>query len=381
RPVSIRVLQFSSQAASAAAAASAAPGSHSPVLADAVTELLVGACQGTRRPGSRILLLDATFGAGGHTRRLLRGASEASTPITVYANDRDPAAYRLAGQLSESLPPGSDSASVVPLLGKFSQLAEHAELTGVEGIDGALFDLGLCSAQLDEARRGFALSADGPLDMRMGGPAEADSPTAADLVNGLETGDLAALFRAYGEESMARRLARAVVERRSGPRGPLRTTKQLADCLADAVGSARRKDSLGRSAHPATRVFQALRIAVNNEFIELLSGLQLARQLLKPGAPCLVLSFHSLEDRLVKRVFANRSLDDLCCPAAWADAFKRQRSPQSLHAKPPPPLQPQLWQLVRFDSNRGEDYLMAGPAEVAENPRARSARLRVGLKL
>ncbi|MGH6956619.1 MAG: 16S rRNA (cytosine(1402)-N(4))-methyltransferase RsmH, partial [Caulobacteraceae bacterium] len=238
---------------------------HTPVLIAEVVEALAPA------PGR--LIVDGTFGAGGYTRAFLeRGAS-------VAAFDRDPAARRFA----EGLDAG----------GRFSlieaRFSEMAERLGEASLDGVALDLGVSSMQLDEAERGFSLMRDGPLDMRMG----AEGATAADLVNEAPAAELARLFRTLGEERQAGRVARAI-ERRRAER-PFERTLDLAEAVERALGGRR-----GAKVHPATRVFQALRIAVNEELGELEKGLLAAERALKAGGRLAVVSFHSLEDRRVK---------------------------------------------------------------------------------
>jgi 16S rRNA (cytosine1402-N4)-methyltransferase len=271
---------------------------HAPVLVDAVLGFLAG--RGT--------VVDMTLGAGGHAEALLASGVE-----RVIGIDRDPDALAIA---TERLAPFGDRLQTVR-----STFAE-AEVTGP--VDGVLYDLGVSSMQLDRAERGFGYRQDGPLDMRMGG----DGPSAADLVNGLSEGELADLIFEFGGEHRSRRIARAIVRARE--RAPIETTDALARVVAGALG--RRPGG----PHPARRTFQALRIAVNRELEELAASLPQAVGLLAPGGRVVVLSYHSLEDRLVKRTF----LEDE--------------------------------RLVRLTKKP----VMPGEAEIAANPRARSARLR-----
>jgi 16S rRNA (cytosine1402-N4)-methyltransferase len=215
-------------------------------------------------------------------------------------------------------------------------------------VDGVALDLGVSSMQLDEAERGFSLMRDGPLDMRMGG----DGPAAADLVNEAPAAELARIFRAYGEEREGRRIAAAIVRRRA--ERPFSRTVEFADFVERTLGGRR-----GAKIHPATRVFQALRIAVNAELEELELGLAAAEQVLKAGGRLAVVTFHSLEDRIVKAFLAERS--------------GRNRG-VSRHAPPaaegPAPSFELLW----------AGHRAAGPAETAANPRARSAKLRAATR-
>jgi 16S rRNA (cytosine1402-N4)-methyltransferase len=278
-------------------------GPHAPVLVDAVLGFLAG--RGT--------VVDMTLGAGGHAEALLASGVERLIGI-----DRDPDALAIA---TERLAPFGDRLQTVR-----STFAE-AEVTGP--VDGVLYDLGVSSMQLDRAERGFGYRQDGPLDMRMGG----DGPSAADMVNGLSEQELADLIFEFGGEHRSRRIARAIVRARE--RAPIETTDALARVVAGALG--RRPGG----PHPARRTFQALRIAVNRELEELAASLPQAVGLLAPGGRVVVLSYHSLEDRLVKRTF----LEDE--------------------------------RLLRLTKKP----VMPGEAEIAANPRARSARLRAAERL
>ena len=278
--------------------------------------------------------MDATFGGGGHTRRLL--ASLASD-VKILALDRDPAAAALARGLGPR---------VVFVQSNFRYLQRAAEGEGIGELSGALFDLGLSSLQLDDPSRGFSYRRPGPLDMRMG---EGDL-TAADIVNTWPAVDLAHVIRAYGEEPSARRIAEGIVAAR-----PLTGTVELAEAVAAALPApARRK----RKGHPARRTFQALRIAVNDELASFEEGLEAAIGLLRPGGRVVVISYHSLEDRIAKRRFAaGTGVDDnIDMPV------------------PPDSSAPELRLLTR-------KAMRPSPAEVDGNRRARSARLRAAEKL
>jgi 16S rRNA (cytosine1402-N4)-methyltransferase len=267
------------------------------------------------RPGG--LYLDATYGAGGHSRAIVaRGGS-------VLAFDRDPHAS-----------PAADLAGSVTLVHEnFAGLAEALEARGMGSVDGALFDLGVSSMQFDQAERGFSLLADGPLDMRMN---DAEGPTAYDLLARSSEAELADLFFTLGEERAARRIARAVVGARNAGRLPERTL-ELAKLVAGTVQVRGKRERI----HPATRVFQALRIAVNDELGSLERGLDAAIGRLRPGGRVAVISFHSLEDRIVKR------------------RFRDDERVTALTKKP----------------------RTASDAELAQNPRSRSAKLRVAERL
>jgi len=274
--------------------------------------------------------LDGTFGAGGYARGLL--AAGAGRVIGV---DRDPAVFAMAEAWAKEF---TDRLSLVQ--GTFSQLDEHAG----EPLDGVVLDLGVSSMQLDQADRGFSFQRDGPLDMRMGDSGQ----SAADLVNTADEQQLADILFHFGEERAARRIARAIVKIRA--EGTIDTTRALARIVEGCLP----RSKPGQS-HPATRTFQAIRIAVNDEFGELVAGLEAAERALKPGGQLAVVSFHSLEDRVVKRFFTARS----------GGGGRANRYAPEIETEQP-----------RFD--RLSKGIAADDAELAENPRARSARLRVG---
>ncbi|MFC6489785.1 16S rRNA (cytosine(1402)-N(4))-methyltransferase RsmH, partial [Nitratireductor sp. GCM10026969] len=249
------------------------PARHIPVLLDAVIAALEPA------PGK--VILDGTFGAGGYARALLESGAD------VVAIDRDPEAIAAGRRLAEQFP---DRLRLTE--GRFSQM----EAIAGGAVDGVVLDVGVSSMQLDEAERGFSFRMEGPLDMRMG----RQGPSAADVVNRLKAADLARIFGLLGEERHAGRVGRAVERRRAET--PFETTRDLAEVVERTVG---RKPA--DKIHPATRVFQALRIFVNDELGELARALFAAEHILKPGGVLAVVTFHSLEDRIVKRFLAARS--------------------------------------------------------------------------
>ena len=295
---------------------------HTSVLLDEVIAALEPA------PGK--LIVDGTFGAGGYSRAFL------ATGADVVAFDRDPSARKFTEGLGERF-------RLVD--GRFSQMADELG----EGVaDGVALDLGVSSMQLDQAERGFSFMRDGPLDMRMG----ADGPTAADIVNTAEQAELARIFYVYGEERQSRRVASFIVRRRAEQ--PFTRTLDLAEVIERALGGRR-----GAKVHPATRSFQGLRIAVNEELSELEAGLIAAERVLKPGGRLAVVTFHSLEDRIAKAFFTERA----------------GRTPGgSRHAPPVEAGAPPSFQLL-FNGARAPSE-----AETATNPRARSAKLRVGVR-
>lgn len=302
---------------------------HAPVMVEEAVDAL--------DPRDGGVYADGTFGAGGYARRILDKAH-----CSVYGFDRDPTAIERARALEQSY---GGRLRLVPR--PFGDIAEAFGEAGVSSIDGAVFDLGVSSMQLDEAARGFSFMRDGPLSMRM----DKGKPDAADVVNAAEAGDLAQIFRAYGDENRAGRIARAIVEARAS--APIATTLQLADIISRAA-PAKREDKI----HSATRVFQALRIFVNDELGQLAKALFAAERLLRPAGRLVIVTFHSLEDRIVKNFFSERS----------------GRAPAgSRHAPSATPLEPTFDLLTAKPKTPSAD-------EIAANPRARSAKLRAAAR-
>jgi 16S rRNA (cytosine1402-N4)-methyltransferase len=314
---------------------SATAAGHRPVLRDEAIAALAP------RAGGRYI--DGTFGGGGHTRELLAACAPDGV---VLALDADPAAIARAEALRAELALG---ARLIPVQRNFADLAEVAHEQGVAPVDGVLLDLGLSSFQLDTPERGFAFRLDGPLDMRF-------DPTrgapASELVNSLPEAELADLIWRYGEEPGSRRIARAVVRERSN--APIDSTAQLAAIVERALGGRR-----GRDTHPATRTFQALRIATNDEMGALESALEGAVNVLAPGGRLAVIAFHSLEDRQVKRFIGRESATCVCPPELPICVCNHQ---------------PRLQRITRRAIRPSTD-------EAASNPRARSAVLRVAERL
>lgn len=301
---------------------------HVPVLYDELLDRL------QPRPGG--LYVDGTVGAGGHARGILQASSPDGR---LLAFDRDPKALAFArAQLA------SFGARVTFVHASYAAMGSLAPAHGFEAVDGVLMDLGLSSRQLDNAERGFSFRFDAPLDMRFD---QTQGRTAADLINNLSEPELADIIWRYGEERQSRRIARAVVSAR-----PLQTTKQLADLVAGLTRGHRR-------IHPATQVFQALRIAVNDELGALETGLTAALDLLKEGGRVAVISFHSLEDRFVKQTFRRLSRECICPPRQPVCTCNHQATVRPVTRK----------------------AIKASPAEIERNPRSRSARLRVAEKL
>lgn len=304
---------------------------HTPVLLPAVLDALKAA------DGERYI--DCTFGAGGYSRAILQNAA-----CQLLALDRDPGAKAFAAAVKADFPQHFRFRQ-----SPFSALADIAEGEGFDPADAVIFDLGVSSMQLDEAERGFSFMRDGPLDMRMSGEGE----SAADVVNDYSEADLADILFRLGEERRSRAIAKAIVKRRA--ERPFKRTLDLADLIASVLG--RRHDE---ARHPATRSFQALRLYVNDELGELVDGLGAAERILRPGGRLIAVTFHSLEDRIVKNFLAERSggkgRPSRHMPATGAEA---EPSFKLMRRKPVEP----------------------APDEIAANPRARSARLRSAIRL
>ncbi len=276
--------------------------------------------------------VDGTLGAGGYTRALLKAGAE-----RVIGVDRDPLALEMAREW------GAEYGARLDLVqDTFSNMDDHAQ-----GVDGVVLDLGVSSMQLDRAERGFSFMQDGPLDMRM----SQDGPSAADLVNEASESDLADILYLYGEERASRRIARAIVRARE--EAPVKTTFQLVEIVEKCLP----RPKPGQ-AHPATRSFQALRIAVNDEFGELVAGLEAAERALKPGGQLAVVTFHSLEDRIVKR---------------FLQAKSGGGGRGSRHA-------PEVQAIAPEFEVRNRKAIGPDDRELGENPRSRSAKLRVAIR-
>jgi 16S rRNA (cytosine1402-N4)-methyltransferase len=285
--------------------------------------------------------VDGTFGAGGYSTALLGAAT-----IHLYAIDRDRTALARGEALAQAY--GHRFTRLHGCFGEIEQLLADA---GVNAVDGIVVDLGVSSMQIDQAERGFSFRFDAPLDMRM--DRDGGGRTAADLVNNLDAGDLADIIFQYGEERLSRRIARAIVAARA--ESPLETTGQLA-AIVRAVVPKSPKDTID----PATRTFQALRIAVNDELGEIERLLLAAEKLLRPGGRLVVVSFHSLEDGIVKQFLTERS---------GRGSRGSRYLPESVGDRPDPTFTLPTKKAV-FPSDN----------EIAENPRSRSARMRVGVR-
>lgn len=310
-----------------AASAAGGPERHVPVLLSEVLEWL------DPKPGE--VIVDGTFGAGGYTRAILAKGAR------VVGVDRDPDAIS-AGRALEDEAQGA----LMLVSGKFSDLEDHARSCGFDAVDGVVLDLGVSSMQLDEAERGFSFMRDGPLDMRM----EQAGPSAADVVNDLPVRDLIRIIGLLGEEKRATSVAHAIDSARKEKR--FDRTLELANLVEKVLGRSPKKAQI----HPATRTFQALRIYVNGELHQAAEALGAAERILRPGGRLVLVSFHSLEDRIVKRFFQDRT---------------RTRGGGSRHM-PEEEVPPATFELLTRKA------VEAKAEETAGNPRARSAKLRAG---
>jgi 16S rRNA (cytosine1402-N4)-methyltransferase len=312
-----------------------ARGFHVPVLLERCLELLRPALA-----GRDAVHVDATLGLGGHAEAVL----EEFPQVTLVGIDRDPNALALAG---DRLAAHADRTHLVHAV--YNELTRVLDSLGITVVDGVLFDLGVSSMQLDEAGRGFAYSQDAPLDMRMD---PTRGITAAEVLNAYAPGDLVRILRVYGEEKFAQRIVAAVVRERA--KEPFERSARLVELIRGAIPAAARRTG----GNPAKRTFQALRIEVNGELAALAEAVPAALAALAPGGRMAVLSYHSLEDRLVKQAFAEQA---------------RSRAPIELPVEPAG-FEPTLRLLTRGSEGAGE-------AEVAANPRAASARLRAAERL
>ncbi|MBR9826719.1 MAG: 16S rRNA (cytosine(1402)-N(4))-methyltransferase RsmH [Alphaproteobacteria bacterium] len=304
--------------------------SHVPVMLNEVIDAL--------EPTAGEVYLDGTFGAGGYSRAILEVA-----PCTLIGVDRDPSVLPTVEAMRAEF---SDRFKFAQ--SAFSDMEEVATDLGYEALDGIVLDIGVSSMQIDQAERGFSFAKPGPLDMRMA----RSGPSAADAVNQLSEKDLADIFYVYGEERRSRRVAKFILDARSDEK--IETTDRLADIVTRAIGGKHSK------IHPATRVFQALRIFINDELGELARAMSAAEQLLAPGGRLVVVTFHSLEDRMVKAFLRGRS--GLAGGGGSRHEPAKERGPEPS---------------FRIDQRRA---LAPSEAEIADNPRARSAKLRVAVR-
>lgn len=328
---------------------------HIPVMLNETLEYL--------QPSENEVFIDMTFGAGGHTRKILDSAPN----VKVYALDRDPTAFKLAQVLSEEYPD-----RLVPLLGRFSELPNLLKEHNVRpnSIDGALFDFGCSSMQFDEGIRGFSIKKNSYLDMRMDQDRIPNQPTAADVLARITEDDLARILKVYGEEKLYKKIAKAIVETRYSVK-KIETTKELADIVDACCSSDFRTDMLDRPQSNATKVFQALRIFVNNELNEINYGMLMAEKYLKIGGRMITLTFHSLEDTIVKRHVMGNISDDMAneIPLKYISHIMchEQQKAESMH-------ETNWLQLHRH-------VIVPKFEEIEDNPRSRSAKLRAAIKI
>lgn len=326
---------------------------HMPVMRKEVLDYL--------KPEDEQTIIDMTFGAGGHSKLIL----EKVPNIKLITLDRDPLAYEYACKLQEKYPK-----NVIPLLGRFSELPSLLKENKIKqnSIDGILFDFGCSSMQFDIADRGFALSKNGPLDMRMD-QNRGGKVTAADVVNKANEQDLYRIFKMYGEEKQARKIARAVVETRYAFKR-LETTKDLADLVFACFDNEYKLDKIQRQSHPATKIFQALRIFVNDELNEINYGMIVAHKYLKIGGRMVTITFHSLEDTIVKRHIAGNIINNVANPIPLKFCSYQLTHEKALLD----PLMETKWDQLN------KHVVTPKFEEIEENPRCRSAKLRAAIK-
>ncbi len=303
---------------------------HIPVMRD---EMLAAVA-----PRASEVIVDGTFGAGGYSRALLMAEPSAR----VIAFDRDPHVRLLADALARDFP-----GHFLFMAARFSAMVEVLAAAGIQAVDAIVLDIGVSSMQFDEDVRGFSFQREAPLDMRM----SAEGMTAADVVNGYGAAELIRILREYGEERDAKRIASAIIAARTT--APITTTRQLADIIRGAVRGAGKM-----KIHPATKSFQALRIEVNQELAELQAALEAAERLLKPNGRLVVISFHSLEDRIIKQFMQSRS---------QTRAVTSRHSPAALHVSAA---------TANAFVLTPSKAITPTQQEVTRNPRARSAKLR-----
>lgn len=331
---------------------------HKPVMVDEVIRYL--------DPQPNQTIIDMTFGSGGHSKQILAAVPN----IKIIALDRDPAAHEYANILREKYPD-----QVIPLLGRFSELPALLKKINVRqnSIDGFLFDFGCSSMQFDVADRGFSISKNGPLDMRMDSYRYPNQPTAAEILSKIDEYDLARIIKVYGEEKYAKKIAQSIINSRYNMR-KLETTQDLVDLIYSAVGDndSLRLDKLQRPTSVATKTFQAIRIFVNNEMNEINYGMVIASKYLKIGGRAITIAFHSLEDTIVKRHILGNILDDNIAnpiPLKYAShtlSFDKERVEQLMNSN---------WQQLH------KHVITPRHNEIEENSRARSAKLRAAARI
>lgn len=328
---------------------------HIPVMLNETIEYL--------KPSDGEVYVDMTFGAGGHTKRILDSGKD----IKVFALDRDPTAHKFAQEMSEQYPK-----RLIPLLGRFSELPRlfKENRVKVNSLDGMLFDFGCSSMQFDEAYRGFSISKNSYLDMRMDQNRFENQPTAADVLATITEEALARILKIYGEEKQYKKIARSIIEARHMVK-KVETTQELAQIVQACCGDEERFDKLSRPSHVATKTFQALRIFVNNELNEINYGMLVADKYLKIGGRLVTLTFHSLEDTIVKRHIMGNISDDMAneVPLKFVSQMMTHE-----HSKIDEIHDTNWFQLHKH-------VVIPKYEEIEENPRSRSAKLRAAVKV
>ncbi|KAG5671852.1 hypothetical protein PVAND_002025 [Polypedilum vanderplanki] len=328
---------------------------HIPVMLRETLEYL--------KPSKNEVYIDMTFGAGGHTRKIL----EAAENVKVFALDRDPVAHEYAKELSQKY-----NGRLIPLLGRFSELPNLLKQHNIRfnSIDGFLFDYGCSSMQFHEADRGFSINKNGYLDMRMDKNRFPEQPTCAEILAKIDEEDLARIIKNYGEEKYAKKIARAIIDTRYAVK-KIETTKELADIVSSCCNDEIRLDKLNRPAHTATKTFQALRIFVNNELNEINYGMLVAERYLKIGGRLITITFHSLEDTIVKRHIMGNITDDVVneVPLKYISSMLCHDESKVN---------------VMFETNWRQLHkhvLTPKFEEIEDNPRSRSAKFRAVVKI
>lgn len=327
---------------------------HIPVMAREVIMSL--------KPESGKTYIDMTFGAGGHTKKILESAPN----IKIIALDRDPDAMKYMEQISELYPN-----QVTPLCGRFSELPALLQSQNIaeESIDGILFDFGCSSMQFDQSERGFSISANGPLDMRMDKNRFPDEPTAADVLATIDEIDLAKIIKIYGGEKLAKKIARTVIDVRYAL-NPVQTTQDLANIVGSCFDENYHLDPLKRPTHNATKTFQAIRIFVNNELNEINYGLHCAEKYLKFDGRLVTITFHSLEDTIVKRHIQGQVIQGVTNALSLKYVSQLEVCQQDIIEN----FMKSTW------TSLYKHVIIPSPKEVDLNPRSRSAKLRAAIK-
>ncbi|XP_066249404.1 probable methyltransferase-like protein 15 homolog [Euwallacea similis] len=326
---------------------------HVPVMASEVLHYI--------NPKENEVILDMTFGSGGHSRQILK----LEPSVKILAVDRDPLAFSYAKELAEEFPN-----QVTPLLGKFSELPQLLSQFnhGKNSIDSILFDYGCSSMQFDLAQRGFSLSKNGPLDMRMDGNRDSNIPTAAEVLSNATEEDLYKIIKYYGEEKQARKISRAIIDSRYMFKR-LTTTEELADLVECVISEV--SDKIHNKKHAATKTFQALRIFVNNELNEINYGLLLAAHYLKIGGRLVTITFHSLEDKIVKRHLQGNMIENFVNPLPLKFSSHNFNLDEIDVVK----VMSSNWKMLH------KHVIVPSVDEVESNNRCRSAKLRAAVKI